>query len=326
MKPKLLVLGILLLVALVALPLAACAKPAPPAKYPTSPIVVIVTWPAGGRSDLGTRLWAPYLEKEFNVPVVVANHPGGAGLVGAAAIAASKPDGYTLGLITSGHFLAQYTQKPPIDPGKFEFIDRIQVEPYAITVHADSPWRTLADLIAYGKANPGKLKWGHAGTGAGDHVNSAALLKKVGVQVTYIPYVGDAPNVTALAGKEVDVIGTPAIATKAMVEAGKLRLLAIQSEKRDPIFPTVPTAREQGVDHVAAGIATIAVPKGTPAQVITILEQTLAKVLANPELQEGQKKLGVVPGSIGRAELTQYIKEVSELFRVTVDELGLAAK
>lgn len=314
-----------LILALAALPLmAACAKPAEEAKYPSSPIMVIIPWPAGGRSDLESRVWAPFLEKELGVPVVVANHPGGGGVVGSNTLAASRPDGYTISQFSLAQVLAQYTKKPPLDFGLFVPVFQTSYYPFTVVVNAESPWQTLQDFITYAKANPGKLKGGTAGAGTGIHLGMVAFAKAAGINIQPIHYKGDAPAVTATAGKEVDFNISPMAANKAMAEAGKLRVLALLASERSSLYPDIPTARDQGLDFDVGTNSYIATRKGVPAERIALLEKAMEKVLTTPEVIEILQGMGVDVSYKNSQDTARIIEAMDATFRPVVIELGLA--
>ncbi len=264
-------------------------------KYPSRPITFICPWGAGGGTDACSRIIATLLKKEFGVPVNVVNRTGGSGAVGHTAIATAKPDGYTIGMptveITMMHWvgLTEVTYKD-ITP-----IALVNADPAGINVRADSPWKTYKDLEEYIRKNPGKLK--NSGTGQGGiwHLAMAGWLKAIGLSpddIKWIPSKGAAPALQDLlaGGIDMSTCSLPEAAT--LIEAGKVRPLAIMAEKRDPKFPNVPTLKELGINWTCAAWRGVAGPKGTPANIVSVLEKAVAKVHKSKEFIDFMKNRG----------------------------------
>ena len=292
--------------------------------FPTGPITVVIPWPPGGRSDIEARAWSPFGAKEVGAPVVVANRPGGVGIVGAKVVANSKADGYTMGSFSAVHLIKQHTVKPPFELAAYTPVAQVADYSYTITVHANSPWRTLQELIAYAKANPGKIKHGTSGgAGSATHVAMNDFAKTAGIDIKIIHYKGDRPAVTATAGKEVHFCGAPVSAVKSMVSAGKLRILAITSPKRSPLYPHIPTVREQGISWDAVNFSFLAAPKGTPAKRIAVLEKMLGKVLNLPEVIKIYKRMDVQLNYKNSKDTASFLKKEDARYLRILKELGL---
>jgi tripartite-type tricarboxylate transporter receptor subunit TctC len=290
---------------------------------PKKVLTLVVPWPAGGRTDLAVRAWAPLLEKELGLSVAVANNAGGGGIVGAEAVARSRPDGYTSGVFSISHIMGQYTKIPPMDFSRFEFVCTNYSFPTAVIVHAGSPWQTWDDVIAYSKKHPGKLKFAHPGAGSGDHILGEALAAKLGVEWQFIPYKGDAPAGVSLASKETDLWGAPVAAAVGLLKAGTVRVLGMASAERYPLYPEAPTHKEQGVDFVANLAEYQCMPKGTPLERIEIYVRAITKVMNLPEVAERMKKIYVVPDVRGPAETRKYVESTSATAGPVVEKLGL---
>ena len=290
---------------------------------PKKTLTLVVPWPPGGRTDTAVRAWAVILEKELGVTVAVANKSGGGGIVGAEAVARSKPDGYTSGVFSISHIMGQYTKIPPMDFNKFEFVCTNYSFPTAVIVHTDSPWHNWNDVIAYSKKNPGKLKFAHPGTGTGDHVLGEALAKQIGVKWQFIPYKGDAPAGVSLAAKETDLWGAPVAAAVGLLKAGTVRVLGIASDERYSLYPKAPTHKEQGVNFVARLAEYQCMPKGTPRGIIEKYVRAMEKVLNSPEVVKRMHRIYVVPDVRGTEETRKYIEITSERARPVLEKSGL---
>lgn len=292
-------------------------------QYPKGTITVIVPWSPGGRSDIAARSYAPFLEKELGVPVVVANHPGGGGVIGARAVAQAAPDGHTVGFFSISHIAAQWTKVPAFEFEDYIPVNRMFVAPITVTVHTSSEWKNLQDFVNYAKANPGALKCGASGTGTSDHILSAAFFKAAGIEVQNIPYEGDGPAVTALANKEVDMVAVPMVSVKALVDAGELRVLGVALPERSSLYPDIPTFKEQGIDYTGASFDGIYVAKGTPDKVVKTLEAAFEKVLSNPDLLAITNKLLLEPGYQNTSSFQRYLAEVNPVIGGIINDLKL---
>ena len=238
---------------------AACAQ-----KYPDKPITLIVPWPAGGSTDQTGRVLSKAAEAYLGQPVVVVNKPGATTTIGMAELARAKPDGYTIGtLSSSSYLLALQGRELPYHPiDAFTYVSYYGDNLIGIAVPADSRWKTLADLIAEARANPGKLNYGTAGLGTTQHRSTEALTLATGAKFTHIPQQGSAGSMTALLGKHIDFI-TETSVWAPHVAAGRVRLLAVTSPKRASAYPEVPTFVELDVAPIRSVQAIIG-PAGIP--------------------------------------------------------------
>jgi tripartite-type tricarboxylate transporter receptor subunit TctC len=256
------------------------------ADYPKRPITMICPWGAGGGTDACSRIISTLLKKELGVPVNVVNRTGGGGAIGHTAMATAKPDGYTIGMptveITMMHWmgLTEITYKDMVP------IALVNADPAGINVLTKSPWKTYKDLEEYVRKNPGKLKDSGTGQGGIWHLAMAGWLKAVGLNPTdikWIPSKGAAPALQDLmaGGIDMSTCSLPEAAT--LIEAGRVRPLAVMADERDPKYPDTPTLKELGIDWTTAAWRGIAAPKGTPKEIIDILEKAIAKVHKSPE-------------------------------------------
>jgi tripartite-type tricarboxylate transporter receptor subunit TctC len=293
------------------------------AAYPERPVTWVVTWPAGGRTDTVSRIFAPALEKILGQPVVVVNKPGAGGVVGAKEVAMAQPDGYTISLMSISMILTQYTVPTPTNLKDYIPVAQLLSSPGLVTVHSKAPWNSVRELVAYAKANPGKVKNGASGTGTSDHLFAAAFQKTAGIKFTHVPYAGDAPAVAALAGQHVDSNFAPMVAVKAFVDAGDLKVLGVASDQKRPLYPKVPTWKEQGVNMSISTFEGIYVPKGMPADIVSILEKALEKVVKNPEVIGKIEKIGVELDFKGHQEFVNHVADADKVLRELVEELEL---
>lgn len=258
-------------------------------KYPSRPITLICPWGAGGGTDACSRIIATLLKKELGVPVNVVNRTGGGGAVGHTAIATAKPDGYTIGMPTVELTMMHWMGLTKITYADVEPICMVNADPSGINVRTDAPWKTYEDLVAEIKKNPGSLKDSGTGQGGIWHLAAAGWVKALGLPadaIKWIPSKGAAPALQDLmaGGIDMSTCSLPEAAT--LIEAGKVKPLAIMADERDPKFPNVPTLKEKGIDWTAAAWRGIAAPKGTPPEIVAMLEKAIKKVWDSPDFKK----------------------------------------
>ena len=293
------------------------------AEYPEREITVIVSWAAGGGTDLITRFLADLMQKNLGKPVVVVNKPGGGGLVGFKQLAAAKPDGYTLGITTNSLVLHKYSSSSYLDWRELAPIALHNNDPAGFTVNVDAPWKTIKEAMDYARANPMKMRVGNSGPGAIWHVAAAMLGAKTGVQFTHVPYGGAAPAATALAGGHIEATSVSPAEVGTLIKGGKLRLLAIASEKRDPLFSDVPTFKESGIDFVMGVWRCLEAPKGTPKEIISKLENSVKTAVNDPKFKEFMTKNGFGQAFMGPAESAAVMAQDEKDFEKIIPGLGL---
>ncbi len=252
--------------------------------WPVKPIRLVVNLPPGTTADLIARAVAPQLGEALGQPVVVENRPGASGLIGAGAVAKSAPDGYTL-LHSPGSFIAisPHLHKHDFDMDKdLEPIAPTMLTSMLLVVREDSPVRSVAELIALARANPGKLNFGSPGAGSGMHIVTEMMLRQAKIQVTHVPYKGSAEVIAALLGGHFDFAFDPGVAVP-QIKAGKVRLLAVARPTRSKFFPGTPTMAEAGIDvdgDVAFGFYSRA---GTPREIVTRLNREIVRIMQTAE-------------------------------------------
>ncbi len=312
-------LGIVLLAAGIFLsPVAPAA-----AEYPEKEITVIVPWAAGGGTDLITRFLADLMDKNLGKPVVVVNKPGGGGLVGFKQLAAAKPDGYTLGITTNSMILHKYAASSYLDWRELAPIALHNNDPAGFTVNNDAPWKTIKEALDFARANPLKMRVANSGPGAIWHVAAALLGSKTGVQFTHVPYGGANPAAVAVAGGHVEATSCSPAEVGTLIKGGKLRLLAIASEKRDPLFSDVPTFKETGIDFVFGVWRCLEAPKGTPKEIVSKLENSVKTAVNDPKFKDFMTKNGFGQSYLGPTESAALMAQDEKDFEKIVPGLGL---
>lgn len=290
--------------------------------YPSKTLTLIVPYSPGGRTDLTARIVSGRLEKYLGVPVVIENKPGASSVRGSKEVAKSKPDGYTLGFFSNGFSASQYTVTTPNDVKEFELVALINTDPAAIAVVGNATWRSLKELVEYAKKNPGQVKSG-INTGAATHVFEAAFAKAAGIKFTSVPYRSGAERIPALLGGHVDVNFEIVAPLRSLVEAGRVRILAIAADERNPMYPDFPTAKEQGVNWVMSSWHGIFAPKGTPMDLIAVLENALEKSAQDQELIALMKKSLLQVKYLDRIQFIKFFKQQDSIFEEIIRDLGL---
>ena len=228
---------------------------------------------------------APLLAERLGQPVAVLNRPGGSGTVGHMAIRNAVPDGTTFGTIS-----AQLLTSPMLGPSPLTWHDLqplalINVDPAAITVRADAPWRNLADLIDHARRNPEAVRVGNSGPGGTWHIAALDLERHAGIRLIHSPYSGAAPGIRDLLGGHIEAVAFSAVEAKTQVEAGQARILAVTAPQRLPNFPDVPTAAEQGWPIDLGSWRALALPPGVPAPVLARLQDVVAQTMVDPRFR-----------------------------------------
>lgn len=292
------------------------------AAYPEKTINLIVPFPPGGRTDLTGRLVAQHLQKHLGQAVVVVNKPGAGGVIGAKEVAGASADGYTLGMFSTAVVTAQYTVPTPTDLKDYEAIAVVNVDPMALAVKADAPWKTLKDLVAHGRANPGKLRIGMI-PGGSAQIFAVGFVNASGVKGPFVPFKGDSDGAAALAGGHIDVhVAVPA-SYKALAEANKIRVLAIAAESRSDLYKHLPTFKENGVDFVIGSFHILFAPRGTPAQILRALEVATDKAMREPELMKQMKAADLGYANMNRTQTAEFLKQQDAVYRKIIEDAGM---
>ncbi len=266
------------------------------AQYPNRPVQLIVPWGAGGGTDATARIIGTLLEKELKQPFNVVNRTGGSGVVGHDAIAKAAPDGYTIGMITVEITMMHHVGLTPLKHTDYTPIGLMNADPSGVNVRADSPYKSMKDLLAAIKANPGKLKASGTGQGGIWHLAIAGLLKDQGIDPAALPWVpsqGAAPGMQDLVAGGVDVVPCSIPEARAMIDAGKARPLAIMDDHPPALYPKLPTLKQElGTSWKIAAWRVIAAPKGIPADAQKTLVAALKKVYDSEDYKAFMAKQG----------------------------------
>jgi len=270
------------------------------AAYPERPITLIVPWGAGGGTDATARIIAALMEKELKQPINVVNRTGGSGVVGHQAIASSPADGYTIGLITVEIAMMHWQGLTPLTYADFTAIGLVNSDPAGVNVRADAPYKNVKELLAAVKANPGKFKASGTGQGGIWHLAIAGLLKEQGIDPGALPWVpsnGAAPGLQDLVAGGVEVAPCSLPEARSLIDAGKVKPLAIMDADPSALYPKVPTLKKElGSNWTMAAWRVIAAPKGMPADLQARLVAILKKVHDSKEFRDfmAQRGYGVV--------------------------------
>ncbi len=285
--------------------LAACVGGAWAQNYPDRPLTLIVPWGAGGGTDAVARMLASLIEKDLGQPVNVVNRTGGSGVVGHSAIATAAPDGYTIGMITVEITMMHHQKLTELNPASYTPIALVNLDPAGFQVRADSPYKTMNDALAAIKANPGKFKASGTGQGGIWHLALAGWLGDAKVDPGSVPWVpsnGAAPGLQDLVAGGVEFVPCSLPEARSLIDAGKVRSLAVMSKSRADLFPNVPTLKEAtGSDWATGAWRGIAAPKGLPANVAARLEASVKKAYDSAEYKNfmSQRGFGMLWGNSG---------------------------
>ena len=316
-----------LAVALVAL--AASAYPALAEDFPARQITLVAPWPPGGAVDALCRALAPGVGDRLGRPLVVENRPGAGSVIGTAAVAKAAPDGYTLVMAGSGSLAISTAlyKKLPYDPTKdFAPIALIAKIPFVLVVNPSLPVHSVGELIAYGKANPGKLSYGSGGPGSPHHLYAEMFKSMTGIEMAHVPYKGSAPALTDVVAGHIPLMFSDTVPSLPLIQEGKVRALGVSSATRLPTAPQIPPIAEGGIPGFdAAGWGMIVAPASTPAAIVSRLNAELLTVLTTTEVQQQIIRLGMVPAQPApSARLQDYINSEIARWGKVVQQAGLA--
>jgi tripartite-type tricarboxylate transporter receptor subunit TctC len=298
------------------------------AQYPQRPIQLIVPWGAGGGTDATARIIGTLLEKDLKQPVNVVNRTGGSGVVGHDAIAKAAPDGYTLGLITVEITMMHHVGLTQLKHTDYTPIGLVNADPAGIHVRTDSPYKSVKDLLAAIKANPGKMKASGTGQGGIWHLAIAGLLKQQGIDPNALPWVpsnGAAPGMQDMVAGGVDVVPCSIPEARAMIDSGKARALAIMDANPPALYPNVPTLKKElGSDWQIAAWRVIAAPKGLPADVQKTLVAALKKVYDSKDYKDFMASRGFGVVWADPAGTTKFMADSDANLGAALKAVGLA--
>jgi len=294
--------------------------------FPAKPIKLICPWPAGGSTDAVMRALAESASKALGAQVIIENKPGASGMMGPNELVRAQPDGYTLSQFTIGVARLPHMQKMQFDPLKdFTYIACLTGYTFGIVVRADSPIKTIKDLVDFAKANPGKFTYGSTGNGTTPHLAFAEFASKAKIDITHVPFKGSADVLQAVLGGHV-MSHSDATGWAPQVEAGTMRLLATYGSKRTKRWPQVPTLTELGYDTVSDSPFGIGGPKGMDPAVVKKLHDAFKKTLEDPAVLAIFDKYDQSVIYMGTEEYTQFIKNTFQSEKAVIERLGLSLK
>jgi len=294
-------------VCLTGAPMVAAAQP-----YPSRPIHLVVGFPPGGINDIVARIVGQKMSESLGQTVVVENHAGAGGTIGAEWVSKAKPDGYTLllGSVSNLAMAPSLYGSLPYDPTKdFTPVTLVAAAPNIMVVHPDFPVRSVKDLIALAKQKPGTINYASAGVGTSNHLTVELLKVMANIDMVHVPYRGDGPAIAAVLAGEVPMMFPTLPVALPYVKSGKLRAVAVSSATRSPLLPEVPTVAESGgLPEFAVSIwVGIVAPPGTPKKIVDKLNDEIRTAVATPDMHERLEALGADPASDTSEQFSAYI-------------------
>ena len=297
--------------------------------YPSKPIRIVVPFAAGGTSDILARAIGPKLTEAWGQPVVVENKTGANGNVGAEYVARSAPDGYTMLLSDVGAIAINPSVYPnmPFDPVKdFSPIVMVSYSPHVLAVHPSVPAATVKELIAYAKANPGKLNFANSGTGGAPHLAGVDFAQRTGIQWAYIPYKGGSQAVTDVVAGQSNVLFNGMLATYPSVKGGRLRGIAVSSAQRVPSAPELPTLIESGLPGFVTGsYQGLLAAASTPRDIVAKLNAEITRILNTQDMKDMLAKQGTEVRADTPEQLGSFIASEKARWAKVVRDNGIKA-
>lgn len=315
-------------IALLAVAFSASAAFAQQVSYPTRPITWVLASGPGSVTDNSARFVAKVLSEKIGQSVVIDNKPGAAGIIGAEVVAQAKPDGYTMLYANQGQMstFPYLYKKLSYEPLKaFVPVHGFGESSLLLVVNASAPYKTLEEFTEYVKKNPGKLNFGSQGTGTATHLLGEMYQTATDTRMVHVPYKLASNLYTDLLSGTVDVIFDYTVVMRPHIDAGKLRALAISRGDRLKTFPDVPTFKERGLDIELTAWASIAMPAGTPPEIVNKMSQAMAETMRDPSVVKymEQNDFGIL-GHLGPEKLKQFYISESEKFRKVVEKAGVS--
>jgi len=293
--------------------------------FPARPVRYICPWPAGGSTDAVIRAIAESAGKTLGQQVIVENKPGAGGMLGANELVSAKPDGYTLSQLPHGVFRIPHMQKTTFDTlTDFTWIACLTGYTFGLVVPADGPIKSIADLVAYAKANPGKFNYGSTGTGTSPHLAVEEFAQRAGIKLNHIPFKGNADNMQAILGGHT-MAASDATGWAPHVASGKLKLIATYGGKRTKRWPDVPTLDELGYKTVSDSPFGVCGPKGMDPAITRQLHDAFRKTLEDPAVLAMFEKFDQSVIYMGTEQYTQWARATFQAEKATIERLGMSA-
>jgi tripartite-type tricarboxylate transporter receptor subunit TctC len=298
--------------------------------FPAKAITIIVPFSAGGTTDILARVLGQFMSKDLGQPVIIDNRAGAGGNIGTQLVARAAPDGYTILMGTVGTHAINQSLYPKLafDPIKdFAPLTRVALVPNLLVANPAQPFKTVKELMAYAKANPGKITFGSSGSGTSIHLSGELFKQMAGVDIQHVAYKGSAPAVNDLLGNHIAIMFDNMPSAIGHVKAGKLRPLAVTTAQRSPALPDVPTIAEAGVPgYEATSWFGLLAPAGTPAPVVTKLNAAILKALADPDVKKKLLEQGAEPAGETPAQFAAFIASETVKWGKIVKQSGATAQ
>lgn len=295
--------------------------------YPTKPVRFVIPFPAGGFSDITGRVVAQRLSETVGQPVVCDNRPGASGNIGAEIAAKAAPDGYTLLINSINYVINPGVLKLPFDPVKdFAGVSLIASgPPLVMTVSAASPWKSVKDVIAAARAQPGKLNFANSGLGSSPHLSIELMQSMTGIKVVQVPYKGAALAISSLINGDIAAVFPNLPVVLPHLKTGRVRGLAVTSAQRNPALPDLPTMAEAGLPGFdVSGFLGLLAPSGTPRAIINRLHGEIAKMAKEPDFIERFSTFGMQPVGSTPAEMDRFTRDQIAKWAKVLKEAGVA--
>jgi tripartite-type tricarboxylate transporter receptor subunit TctC len=295
-------------------------------KYPDKPITIIVPFSAGGAYDLVARALEKTAIQHIGQPLIVVNKPGGAGTIGWNELAGANPDGYTIGIsgveiiLQSMYGPAKYHYPTALEP-----LGQIFSSAMVMAIQVDQPWRNVDDVVKYARQHPGELKFGNSGVGSLPHILSEKFAISADIATEQVPFRGASESVAALLGGHIEAVFINPASIKEQLKSGTVRVLATTTEQRltDPVFASIPTFKEQGLDIVFNNWVGVAAPKELPAEIKTKLANGLKAIIADPEFKNTLENIGLQAEYLDPQEFQMKWIVDNQTLSKTVQETGI---
>ena len=294
--------------------------------YPTRPIRWIIGFPPGGPTDILVRLMGEWLQTRLGQPVVVENKPGAASNIATEAVVNAAPDGYTIGSVTSANAINATVNKRTL---AFDYLTALvpvagmSAGPSVLVVNPGVPAKSVAELIAYAKANPGKINFGSPGVGSTGHLAGELFKAMAGVDIVHVPYRGAAPAMTDLIGGQIQVVFDSMVSVLPHVQGGRARALGVTSKTRTALLPDLPPIADTLPGYESVIWFGVGVPRGTPADVIATLNREINAGLASPKMQARLAELGTVPMIVTPDAFWQFAKSETDKWEKVIQSAGI---
>ena len=294
--------------------------------YPTHPIRWIIGFPPGGPTDILVRIMGEWLQTRLGQPVVIENKPGAASNIATEAVINAAPDGYTLGSVTSANAINATVNKRTLT---FDYLKQLipvsgmSQGPSVLVINPSVPAKTIAELIAYAKANPGRINFGSPGVGSTGHLAGELFKAMAGVDLVHVPYRGAAPAMTDLIGGHVQVLFDSMVSVLPHVQAGRVRALAVTSKTRSPLLPDLPAIAETVPGYEAIIWFGVGVPRGTPPGVVALLNREINAGLKSAEMKEKFAKLGTTPMIQTPEEFWAFSQAETAKWQKVIEQAGI---